>query len=227
MTVVSFKAAKVQRTGEGTACERATSTPRPKPPREQERRSEYFAGATVVVDRDGVFHCSDDGLVEHSLFERDRTDGGRIRPRGAAREKIEDLVAAAWAGERPCAVLCQDDGATYFATVSALSLGADDIVCCEIRPLSPPTWSDRDLADAFGLTVREAQIARCLLHGDPVVSIAARLQVKATTIRQYLKMIYSKTSTASQVQLIATLTGGLQRTPGASINQIQPMRSRP
>jgi DNA-binding CsgD family transcriptional regulator len=176
-----------------------------------------FRGAILVLDEAGRFHCTESArtmLLAASLFERDVADRAALRPHAAVRDKLEELAEAARDGDCPVLLLWAPAGAAYLATAGLVPLGAAEVVSLDIRPLSTPMWSNRDLADAFGLTEREADVTRCLLLGDPVPSIAARLRLKSATVRHYLKLIYSKTATSSQAQLVAMLTGGLRRDDG-------------
>jgi DNA-binding CsgD family transcriptional regulator len=229
MTVVSFRAAR-KRSFEAQAAASADleiSAPAVFGRRAAPRGP--FTGATILVEEDGTYRCCEDAratLVSAGLFEQDRAGALAIRPRGAIREKIERLTRAARGGERPTSILCRDAGATYSASAGAVPLGGQAIVALEIRPVSPPEWSNRDLADHFGLTEREAEVTRHLLHGHPVTAIAARLQVRATTVRQYLKLIYGKTATSGQAQLVALLTGGFRGDSGCGTATVSTMEHR-
>jgi DNA-binding CsgD family transcriptional regulator len=187
-------------------------------------------GATVVVEADCHYRCTDlacTTLRAAGLFEAAPGVPGGIRPQAAVRERFEDLARAAREGRRPSAIICQSGAPAYIAVAFAVPLDGRALVSIDIRPLAPPTWSNRDLADAFGLTEREAEVTRCLLHGDPVPSIASRLRLKSGTVRQYLKVIYSKTSTTSQAQLVALLTGGLKREAANGEDGVRTFGSRP
>jgi DNA-binding CsgD family transcriptional regulator len=213
MTVVSFTAARKRRS-EARSPARADVVIGAPPSFGKGPCVPSFPGATVFVEEDGTHRCGDDAadaLVAAGLFERDQGGSGAIRPHRAVRDRMEALTRAARSGERPSSILRREGGTTFRASAGAVPLGGQAIISLDIRPLSPPEWSNRDLADEFGLTEREAEVTRFLLHGHPVPSIAARLQVRANTVRQYLKLIYAKTSTTGQAQLVAMLTGGFPR----------------
>jgi DNA-binding CsgD family transcriptional regulator len=67
---------------------------------------------------------------------------------------------------------------------------------------------DREaIAEAFGLTRREAEIAALLAAGANPASIAAELQLGLGSVRVYLTRIFNKTEARSQSSLVALLRG--------------------
>ena len=67
---------------------------------------------------------------------------------------------------------------------------------------------DRDaIADAFGLTPREAAIAALLASGHDLASATRALAIGIGTARYHLKHVLDKTNTRSQATLVATLRG--------------------
>jgi DNA-binding CsgD family transcriptional regulator len=61
------------------------------------------------------------------------------------------------------------------------------------------------LMDVFGLTLREAEIAARLAHGEVLNDIAAGLAIRYTTARVHLRSIFTKVQVNSQAQLVAML----------------------
>lgn len=61
------------------------------------------------------------------------------------------------------------------------------------------------LASAYGLTPRERDVLRGVLHGRSTSEIAAALHVAPYTVQDHLKSIFEKTSTASRSELVARL----------------------
>lgn len=59
------------------------------------------------------------------------------------------------------------------------------------------------LADTFGLTRRESEVAALLATGHSIGAIAAALGISTPTVRQYVKHVFDKTSTHSQNALTA------------------------
>jgi DNA-binding CsgD family transcriptional regulator len=67
---------------------------------------------------------------------------------------------------------------------------------------------DRDaIAEAFGLTRREAEIAALLAAGSNPAAIAAELELGLGSVRVYLTRIFNKTDARSQASLVSMLRG--------------------
>ena len=62
-----------------------------------------------------------------------------------------------------------------------------------------------DLRRVFNLTAAEARLADCLLREESLKAAAESLRVAAGTARNQLKVIYQKTGTHGQGQLIALI----------------------
>lgn len=72
----------------------------------------------------------------------------------------------------------------------------------------PERQSFRDaglLMDAYGLTMREAQLAIALGDGGSLALSAARLGIAEGTARQYLKRVFAKIGVARQAELVGLL----------------------
>ena len=70
-------------------------------------------------------------------------------------------------------------------------------------PETPLPISRGILADVFGLTPREAELAIALAGGRPPAQVAAALRMGLGTARQHLKQIYGKTGTHDRAALVA------------------------
>ena len=66
-----------------------------------------------------------------------------------------------------------------------------------------PAAASRPVARFTHLTPRERNLVAALAEGRTVSEIAIAMQVKAATIRQYLKNIYAKTGVSSQSSLVS------------------------
>jgi DNA-binding CsgD family transcriptional regulator len=63
------------------------------------------------------------------------------------------------------------------------------------------------LKDLFGLTPAQAAVAGKLAAGESLEHIAAKLRISLHTARDHLKIVFAKTGTSRQSQLVALLTG--------------------
>ena len=61
------------------------------------------------------------------------------------------------------------------------------------------------LKDLFGLTPAQAAVAARLADGDRLEDIAAKLRISLHTARDHLKVVFAKTGTSRQSQLVALL----------------------
>jgi DNA-binding CsgD family transcriptional regulator len=61
------------------------------------------------------------------------------------------------------------------------------------------------LASAYGLTRREREILREVLHGRSTAAIAASLHLAPYTVQDHLKSIFAKTGSGSRAELVARL----------------------
>jgi DNA-binding CsgD family transcriptional regulator len=60
---------------------------------------------------------------------------------------------------------------------------------------------------AYGLTPREAEVARLVLRGTPTRAIANALRISAHTVQDHLKMVFDKTGARSRGDLVGQLLG--------------------
>jgi DNA-binding CsgD family transcriptional regulator/PAS domain-containing protein len=75
------------------------------------------------------------------------------------------------------------------------------------EPDAAPPIDREAIADAFGLTRREAEIAALLADGASPAAIAGKLDLGVASVRVYLTRIFSKTGARSQAALVATIRG--------------------
>jgi DNA-binding CsgD family transcriptional regulator len=75
------------------------------------------------------------------------------------------------------------------------------------EPDAPPPIDREALADTFGLTGREAEIAVLLAGGIDLAAIAATLDLGLGTVRNHLKRLFQKTGVNSQAALVALARG--------------------
>lgn len=63
----------------------------------------------------------------------------------------------------------------------------------------------------YGLTSQEARVACLLARGESPAGIDERLRVTRETVKSHLKLLFAKTHTGGEVQLVAKVLGGLGR----------------
>ena len=73
------------------------------------------------------------------------------------------------------------------------------------EPVAPQVPGGRELRRRYGLTSSEARVVLLLLEGKPPSAIAGALDLRVSTVRQYLKTVFDKTGTHSQVELMSLL----------------------
>lgn len=78
----------------------------------------------------------------------------------------------------------------------------------ERRPAMPASA----LADLFGLTPTEAEVARALAHGSRPEGIAETLDVSSTTVAFHMRNLFQKTGTHRQADLVALILSAFGHT---------------
>ncbi len=76
-------------------------------------------------------------------------------------------------------------------------------------PSRRPDVSNVVLADLFGLTPTEAEVARALASGRRTDEIARDMAISATTVAFHLRNLFDKTGTRRQADLVALILTGL------------------
>lgn len=120
------------------------------------------------------------------------------RDRGSARVRIRTL-----------------DGVWLTCRASCLTGpdGASGPVALVIEP-APPADLAGLVAQAYGLTPRELEVARLVAAGLPTAEIAAALFISPHTVRDHLKAVFGKTAVSSRGALVARLFAEPHRPPG-------------
>lgn len=75
----------------------------------------------------------------------------------------------------------------------------------DVRPVFLP----QHLRDLFGFTPAESRVANALVAGERVEEIAARLSVRADTVRGHVKRMLAKTGTRKQADLVGRLASAV------------------
>jgi DNA-binding CsgD family transcriptional regulator len=87
---------------------------------------------------------------------------------------------------------------------------ADPCVAIFVRERKVASAPDAaTLAEAFGLTRRESEIAHLIALGVDLGEIADRLELGVGTVRNHLKRAFEKTGTHSQAAMVALIRGAL------------------
>lgn len=94
---------------------------------------------------------------------------------------------------------------------SVAGAGSPHIAIFISEPDTPPPLDRAAIAESFGLTRRESEIATLLASGLDLQAIAARLGRGVDTVRDHLKHLFAKTGTHSQAALVARLRGFVER----------------
>lgn len=94
------------------------------------------------------------------------------------------------------------------ATRLARDLGDGGLAMIVIAPVTPPQAPDAILIRSlFGLSPREARVARAIAQGRTIVQIAAESGVSRETVRTQVKAILAKTGTNRQAEMVLLLAG--------------------
>ena len=170
-------------------------------------------GQLFIPLHDAALVCCDEAIqaaMATGLFRLAKGNTLKLIHRGAAR-RLDDLIATVTAGSAAKAVLRPQPGNTTWLVEgfppNAVAHGAGGLVI--FRRLDRVSWSPRDLAEAFGYTPREADVALALLDGLRVTQIAEMLHLKVQTVRWHVRNIYSKTRVRNQSDLVAVLQGSI------------------
>jgi DNA-binding CsgD family transcriptional regulator len=118
---------------------------------------------------------------------------------------ILSVAAAARGGQGSArARLRTDSGRWVVLQGSLLVEGADGQVAVMVAPARPVEIAPL-LVSAYGLTPRERDVLREVLHGRSTGEIAQALHLVPYTVQDHLKSIFEKTGASSRAELVARL----------------------
>ncbi len=92
-----------------------------------------------------------------------------------------------------------------YLTLQASRLSAESPQYAIISKRANPREVLTQLLDSYGLTLREQQLVRLLLHGDSTKQIAESLCISVYTVQDHLKSIFAKTAVSSRRELVGLL----------------------
>jgi len=186
--------------------------------------TDCLADAVFVIDGAGTLvqtNSAADGLIERGDVVRLR--GGELRlgrsnGHDPLSELLAELLVPARAADEPVRCLAIREGAgpgdellvTAVRTSSTPERGAPAAVLFLRRSgQMRPAFRPQHLRDLFGFTPAESRIANALLAGERVEEIAARLAVRADTVRGHIKRMLAKTGTRKQADLVGRLASAV------------------
>lgn len=120
---------------------------------------------------------------------------------------VSRLIAAG--GRRQSATVRLRDGGWMSVQVDALEPADADADGAErlslvIEPVAPYQLADV-IAEAYGLTPREREVARLVVAGRSNPEVAAALSISVTTVQDHLKKVFGKLGVASRHELTARM----------------------
>jgi DNA-binding CsgD family transcriptional regulator len=95
-------------------------------------------------------------------------------------------------------------GGWLLVDASLLDGGTDGRVAVMVHPARQPELASL-IAEAYGLSKREREVTRLVLHGRSTREIAGDLHVSAYTVQDHLKAIFAKVGVGSRRELVAQL----------------------
>jgi DNA-binding CsgD family transcriptional regulator len=134
-------------------------------------------------------------VVDMSSGSGPSTSGALAIPRPSGRRDF-GLIVAPYHGDMPDAPWVQLAPATRVAVFIA-------------DPESQAEPPDETIARLYGLTMAEARLAGRLARGKPLSEISESLGITRETARTRLKVIFSKTDTHRQAELVRLILSGL------------------
>ena len=156
------------------------------------RRSPGGPGLVLLDARDQLEHATAPAVAALQGLER-----GELPP-----AVVAAAAAARGAPARARARLRSRDGA--WLVVQASQLDDAGRVAVVVEPARPSQVAPL-LAAAYGLTSREREVLRDVLHGRSTKEIAAALGVSPYTAEDHLRSLFEKTGTRSRGELVARL----------------------
>jgi DNA-binding CsgD family transcriptional regulator len=95
-------------------------------------------------------------------------------------------------------------GGWLLMDASLLDGGAEGRVAVMVHPAREPELAGL-IAEAYGLTRREREVTRLVLHGRSTREIAGDLHVSGYTVQDHLKAVFAKVGVGSRRELVAQL----------------------
>jgi DNA-binding CsgD family transcriptional regulator len=118
---------------------------------------------------------------------------------------VSRLIAAG--GRRQSARVRLTTGRWVSVQVDVLETNPDDAperLSLVIEPLAPYQLAEV-IAEAYGLTAREREVARLVVAGNSNPEVAAALSISVTTVQDHLKKVFAKLGVASRYELTARM----------------------
>ncbi len=154
---------------------------------------------------------ADDGirLLAKRIDLSNRAENARLEELIASTVSLETpslgrggtMRASRHSGKRPCSILVAPVSRRYWGISAVHPAVCVVITDPEARDLLP---HDR-LRDIYGLTAAEAKLAALVASGQELRSAAARLGITYGTARARLAVVFQKTETTRQAELVALL----------------------
>jgi DNA-binding CsgD family transcriptional regulator len=162
------------------------------------------APGLVVLDRHGeVESFSSEARRWLDVLPSETRDG--LPPAVAA---VAAAAMDGFGGDTPAdgttAHLRSTDGRWVCVHGTALSLDGVTRAAVIVEPARPDRITPLLMA-IYGLTAREREVTRLVLHGGSTAQLATELGVSPLTVQQHLKRIFDKVGVHSRRELVATL----------------------
>jgi DNA-binding CsgD family transcriptional regulator len=121
---------------------------------------------------------------------------------------VYSVAAALGTPDRPPSVRVRaTTGGWLHLHASHLRSASDMHIAVVVEPAEPQSTLGVLLA-AYGLTAREVDVARLVLHGDSTKAIAGSLHISAHTVQDHLKSVFDKVGVPSRRDLVVHLLAG-------------------
>lgn len=183
---------------------------------------EHIDGMALMLDRNSVVHEAND-LAEKAMSSSQLFGGSgdQLQFRDpTANRWLEEAVASLLDGTRTTSTTASFVAsdtvfratltrAPHFAEGNAALLVAPRprvLLVVKVLVGSGVAVSVRDLKLAFGLSSAESRLCELLVNGLSLANAASELGVSEGTVRQRLKMIFHKTATHRQGELVALIS---------------------
>jgi len=183
-----------------------------------------LAAAVFLVNTKGrVAHANASGEAMLASGEIVHAVGGRLTAADAAANlALQDVVAAAGAGDRPVGVkgiavpLAAESGERYVAHVLPLTAGARRkagtsysavaAVFVQKAGLDLPSPVET-IAKLYRLTPGELRVLLAIVERDSIQDVAETLGISQATVKTHLRRVYEKTGAAGQVDMVKLIAG--------------------